>query len=68
VYPFSPSLLSLLMAASLASLPSFEHEFFHGARAQKVGTIPPDTHENDVLWEMGTFKQTAIVMLPLFIL
>src|SRR5215510_3661535 len=35
--------------------PTFCHEFFHMTRAQRVRHIPTDTHENDVLREMGPF-------------
>src|SRR5438132_4140349 len=35
---------------------SFEHEFFDVARAQGVGDIPADTHQNNVLREMGPFE------------
>jgi hypothetical protein len=35
---------------------ALEHEFFDMARAQGVGDIPAHTHENDVLWEMGTLE------------
>jgi hypothetical protein len=36
--------------------PTFLHEFFDMARAQGVGDIPADSHENNVLREMGPFE------------
>jgi len=35
---------------------ALEHEFFDVARAQRVGHIPPDACQDDLLWEMGTFE------------
>jgi hypothetical protein len=32
--------------------PTFEHEFFDMARAQGVGDVPADAHENDLLRKM----------------
>src|SRR5215471_12511898 len=32
------------------------HEFFHMSIAQGVGHVPSHTHENDVLWEMGSLE------------
>ena len=45
--------------------PTFAHEFFDVARAQRVGDIPADACQNDILWEMGPLKLTAIVSPPL---
>src|SRR5256885_13727706 len=36
--------------------PAFFHEFFDMPRAQRVGDIPTDSHENDVWGEMRTFE------------
>jgi hypothetical protein len=36
--------------------PTFAHEFFDVARAQRVGDIPADACQNDILWEMGPLK------------
>ena len=36
--------------------PALLQEFFDMAIAQGVRQIPPYTHQNDVLWEMGPFK------------
>jgi len=44
---------------------TFEHEFFDMARAQGIRHIPADTGENDILWNMGPLKLTAIFPLPL---
>jgi hypothetical protein len=35
---------------------ALEHEFFDVARAQRVGDIPPDARQNDLLGAMGTFE------------
>jgi len=35
---------------------TFFHEFFDVTRAQRIGQIPTDSHENDLRWEMGTFE------------
>ena len=34
----------------------FEHEFFDMARAQGIGHLPADPHQNDLWGEMGTFE------------
>jgi hypothetical protein len=36
--------------------PTFFHEFFDVARAQRIGHIPADPHENDLLGEMCPFE------------
>jgi hypothetical protein len=36
--------------------PTFKHEFFDVARAQRVGDIPADAHQNNVWWEMGPIE------------
>ena len=36
--------------------PTFLHEFFDMARAQRVGHIPADSHEDNLFGEMGTFE------------
>jgi hypothetical protein len=33
-----------------------EHEFFDMTRAQRIGQIPADPDQNDLLGEMGTFE------------
>src|SRR5262249_2686297 len=32
------------------------HEFLEVARAKRISDIPPDTRQNDLLWEMGPFE------------
>jgi hypothetical protein len=36
--------------------PMFQYQFFDMARAQRIGHVPADAHENDVLGEMGSFE------------
>jgi hypothetical protein len=36
--------------------PTLLHEFFDMPIAQGIGHVPPHTHENDVLWEMGSLE------------
>jgi hypothetical protein len=43
---------------------ALEHELFDVARAQRVGDIPADARQDDILWEMGPLKFTAISLLP----
>ncbi len=35
---------------------TFKHEFFDMACAQRVGDIPTNTRQNDLLWEMGPLE------------
>ena len=46
----------ILRRTTITATTSCRTEFFHMARAQWVGHIPTDTHENDVLGEMGSFE------------
>src|SRR5712691_3453608 len=36
--------------------PALFHQFFDMTRAQRVGHIPADSHDNDILWEMGPLE------------
>src|SRR5262245_11202282 len=36
--------------------PTFFHESFDMARAQRIRHIPPHAHENDLLWEVGPLE------------
>ena len=36
--------------------PALFHEFFHMPIAQGIRDIPPDPHQNDVLWKMGPLE------------
>src|SRR5262249_28576782 len=44
--------------------PAFLHEFFDMARAQWVGQIPADPHQNDLCGEMGPFETNCHRRLP----
>jgi hypothetical protein len=40
---------------------TFLHEVFNMARTQRMGHLPPDTRENDILRDMGTLAEPTML-------
>src|SRR5215470_5287902 len=56
----------ILRRTTITATTSCRTEFFDVARAQRVGDIPADPHQNDIWREMGSFEADRHRLSPLW--